>query len=660
MPQMPTREQLRTEFDAAVQEIDQVREGSKLTSDFYARIGDSVFEAGHSALGDSCGQLGEPEPTKAPRRPRLHVVSAPVGGGKTSYAVALIAAVVRLQEHSEGLPFGCLWVVDQMTKADEMYRELSRLLPGKVAVWSTDHNLGCKQPTKVKDPDRARFAKDDLQNYAVAIVTHAFFGGKGSHKARQVLHHGELRQRALTVIDERPDEVTVYDIEYSAAERVRELVKADEKHAETAGPHMDALVSFMHPRTFGAGSLEKPTDEQEAWKAAAELQWFTTPEASAFVRDNRDMPHVEPVFGFAKALAQGYAFIARLGAEQSTHFIGYENKLVMAPGMLLLDATADIDGVRQLCPWRQHSETPQARYDNLSIVHVPAHTKKRLSNHLKVAKHRRDYVTWMTSVIREQMQPGQLGLVVCKKTLFDNENIPDWPEGDPRHRETNCREQFCWDIDGRKLCAVHWGTGIGDNTWMLADVVFLFDEFYLPRRTVIATAQGLQHHKATEGELARMKTLNSTAKKVDTLQEGHLLRWTKQMALRGRGRSYDAQGVCGHQRLVVSGDLTRLLASAERLFPGASITTIKARSGAKQSQALALLGVLSGPRLPETITCKWIGQQMKTPWRNVGKNVMTQEAVLQAIENLGLEYVPGKGRNGASFRKLVNRQAMAA
>jgi hypothetical protein len=46
MPTMPTREALRSEFDAAVQQIDQARSGSNLTSDFYARIGDSVFDAG--------------------------------------------------------------------------------------------------------------------------------------------------------------------------------------------------------------------------------------------------------------------------------------------------------------------------------------------------------------------------------------------------------------------------------------------------------------------------------------------------------------------------------------------------------------------------------------------------------------------------------------
>jgi hypothetical protein len=251
MPTMPTREQLRSEFDAAVQEIDQARSGSNLTSDFYARIGDSVFDAGFSALTDTCdhgGDRGSPERTKEPHR--LHVVSAPVGSGKTSFAMALIASVVRLQQRCQDAPFGCLWVVDQMTKADEMYRDLNQLLPGKVAVWSTDHDRQCKHPTKVLQPAE-KFTKEDLQHYAVVIVTHAFFGGKGSHKARQVLHGGRLHPRALTVIDERPDEVTVFDVEFSAAERVRELVKADERHAVTVGPHMDALVSFMFPRTFG-------------------------------------------------------------------------------------------------------------------------------------------------------------------------------------------------------------------------------------------------------------------------------------------------------------------------------------------------------------------------------------------------------------------------
>jgi hypothetical protein len=242
-----------------------------------------------------------------------------VGSGKTSFAMALITAVVRLHAKDPSVgasastaPFGCLWVVEQMPKADVMYRELSKLLAGQGGRVVHGSHIECKHPTKVLQP-AARFAKDDLQHYPVAIVTHAFFGG---NKARRVLHEGKLRPRALTVIDERPEEVTVFDIEYSAAERVRERVKADHQHTETVGLQMDALVSFMFPRTFGGGSVEKPTDEQKAWEAADGLQWFATAEASAFIRDNHGIPDVEAVFGFAKALAQSYAFIARVGGEQ--------------------------------------------------------------------------------------------------------------------------------------------------------------------------------------------------------------------------------------------------------------------------------------------------------------------------------------------------------
>ena len=435
-----------------------------------------------------------------------------------------------------------------------MFGTLNTLLPGKVAVWSTDHDPKCTKPTKVFREDRPRFSKDDLQRYPVAVVTNKFFAGKGGHKARQVRRGDRLEPRSLTVMDEQIDEVTLFEVELSSAERVRELVQQDEKTAETMGPHMNALVRFMSDRSLlvDGRDLEKPTDNTEAWSIANQLDWFDTVQASAFVKANPRDPDVARVFGFARSLAQGYAFIARnKGGTQGTYFIGYERNLVIDPGTLLLDATADIDGVSQLCPWRQHVATPQARYDNLTIVHVPTNTERkrmRLSNYFKLAKNRRDYVKWMEATITEHMTPGQRGFVVCKKTLFENDDVPTTGE----HGAVSL---WGWNIGGRMLSATHWGTGIGDNTWQEADVVFLFDEFWKPRRTVIAMAQGLQDHRATEGDLGRMKVLNSRARAVDTLQEGDLLRWTKQMALRGRGRSYDEHGVCGHQKLVCSGDL---------------------------------------------------------------------------------------------------------
>src|SRR5258708_14674391 len=200
-----------------------------------------------------------------------------------------------------------------------------------------------------------------------------------------------------------------------------------------------------------------------------------------------------------------------------------------------------------------------------------------LGNFFKAAKNRRAYVAWMEDTIRANMETGQKGLVVCKKTLFENEDVPE-----------NATEVANWDIDGRQLYTTHWGTGIGSNTWRDAEVVFLFDEFFVPRRVMIASAQGLQNHRATEGDLSKMKTLNSKAPAVDLLEQGHLLRWQKQMPLRGHGRCFDEHGNCGEQKLVYVGDRKRLLAHANTLYPGAKIVSQPGNSRPK-TKADALL-----------------------------------------------------------------------
>jgi hypothetical protein len=61
-------------------------------------------------------------------------------------------------------------------------------------------------------------------------------------------------------------------------------------------------------------------------------------------------------------------------------------------------------------------------------------------------------------------------------------------------------------------------------------VVFLFHEFHRPRRVSIARTQGLLSANADQGPLARMANLTSKPPELAMLCEGHLLRWTKQMA----------------------------------------------------------------------------------------------------------------------------------
>jgi hypothetical protein len=165
---IPPRNVLRQGYDAAINEIDSARQPQRLTNAYYSQIGNAIFEAGWSAL----------EHSEAARRglrvsTRLQVVSAPMGTGKTSFTVAFITALVRLADSNPDMPKGCVFLVEQIPKAEDMFVDLSKLLPGKVAVWTRDHDVNCSTPLKVI-PSK-KFSVDDLENYPVAIVTHAFY-----------------------------------------------------------------------------------------------------------------------------------------------------------------------------------------------------------------------------------------------------------------------------------------------------------------------------------------------------------------------------------------------------------------------------------------------------------------------------------------------------
>jgi hypothetical protein len=647
LPTLPNRDALRKLYDEAVKEINTSRPTIDLTTGFYADTGDSVFDACYLALSDYCKGTNGPQ--------RVHVVSAPAGGGKTSFSYAFMIALTQYAEANVDAPYGCVFVVDQIKKADDAFQELNALMPGKVAVWSTEHDPGCKRRTKVPNP-AAEFTKDELRLRPIIVVTHAFYNGPKGNKAHLVNRNGIFHNsRALIVVDERPEEVELYETTLKDAQNIREKLEA--KRPDLKEP-LDELMRLMMPHTFIGNSIIRPTKALLPASHADHLQWFTGKDAELVAKSHAtEIPGLRQLFGFARALTLGCAFAAKSG--HVVHFVGWQSKLMVRRGTVLLDATADIDGVSHICPWREHIKVPQARYDNLSITHIPRHTKTRLSEYLKKAANQRVYVKSMVDTIKEHMQPGERGLVICKKVLFDAERVPNWPEGDHRFKDPESyTKRYEWDIEGRKLCATHWGTGIGSNDWKDADVVFLFDEFHIPRRVAAASVQGLRGQRANEGDLASMTTLNSKADGVDTIADGHRLRWTKQLALRGNGRSYNEHGMCGKQRLVISSDLKGFMSNASRLFPGASIRTVGGL-GEETTMADTVIKVLSDPKLPPIVTTKELTKLIGKPWRLVSGNVLTPE-FMGAIAALGWRYVPGKGRAGSRFERTIPDQAIAA
>ena len=257
---IPARETLRAAYDAVIKQIDSSRASQQLTNTFYSKVGDAIFDACYGAIDNS-------EATKAGLKiPKaLKVLSAPMGAGKTTFTLAFITALVRLRERASNAPRGCVLVVEQMSKADEMYRELEALLPGQVAVWSTDHDVNCNKPKKVLNP-AARFHVDGLEMHEVAIVTHAFYKGKRGAKTRNVLDgNGNAIPRALTIIDEQTDDVAVFDVTLSGAAQVLEAVQKDERSTKTTTSRQSQLADTSYVSGPGTDTLWVRVSEGGQW-----------------------------------------------------------------------------------------------------------------------------------------------------------------------------------------------------------------------------------------------------------------------------------------------------------------------------------------------------------------------------------------------------------
>jgi hypothetical protein len=133
-PAAPDRGALRALYDAEAEKINATR-GNKLATAFYSKTQDAVFNAGCAALTDFHDDTR-----------RMHTVSAPAGAGKTSFSYALIAAVTRYAEQNPDAPYGCVFVTDQIPRADEVYRDLTAPTcgPRRLLWWYPRYRAQCQ------------------------------------------------------------------------------------------------------------------------------------------------------------------------------------------------------------------------------------------------------------------------------------------------------------------------------------------------------------------------------------------------------------------------------------------------------------------------------------------------------------------------------------
>jgi hypothetical protein len=268
---------------------------------------------------------------------------------------------------------------------------------------------------------------------------------------------------------------------------------------------------------------------------------------------------------------------------------------------------------------------------------------------VKYATTGKPYAEWIKRTILDQTKPRDRVLAVVHKRLIDN--------GWLSHADV-------WE--GRTVSLTHWGYGIGSNAWKDCNVVLLFGEFHRPRYATIAETLGFKDAKPVSQRIFEGAAGSRMTGDYLTVEEGHLLRWTKQLAARGTVRNIDADGICGPMKLVTTMEFRRLSDKHDALFPGAKVTYLRpekdrrvSSNGRDRSKGkIGLINVLrfAEPTVTE-ITSIEVRDRTGIEWSKKGGSYLAHADVQSAMKAHGWRYVQGISRVNPS--KFVRTAAVA-
>ena len=602
---------------------------------FNRTVAQTVLEAGLLAYNDRLMGI---------RRHR--VVSAPTGSGKSSYAIALISALIRADSSSSAV-----FLCETIDQCEDTYQELLKLIdPNDLAVWTSAHDA-TKEVDEVETEygftPSAQFLVEDLRHRRVVVVTHSFYRGPRGYAART---HGDT-ERTLTIIDERPQEVSIFDIDQGDVAKARDWAVTqfgNDSHAVEA-------LRQLHEYLGEVWELERPSGTNYRALRRADLEWFNSSEAYDILREQSDAVTCS-VISFAQAMSNGYAFMSRYeGSTRGGRFVGYRMDLPVFPGTILLDATSDIDGVSQIAPWRSPVASPRVSFENLTVTHLTPPSdvidpRERVSQIVKSARRARPYARWIKETIVRHTRPSEKVLVVVHQALLDHEYLPN--------KDSLGEDAF--ELEGRKVAFINWGYGIGSNRWKEATSVFLFGEFHIPKRATVAQVLGLLDQPAGVPDLSRMQSPNSQHEVLLALQTGHLLRWEKQLAMRGNARNISGDGVCGEQRLFVTSEFARFVKHRDRLFPSAKFVVDPSdRSTLAAKRGVTALAALLMSYDQDSITSIEVKERTGVSLQKHSARLLADALVQTAMADGGWVYVPGGGRgNPSRFQRITSHIAL--
>jgi hypothetical protein len=424
--------------------------------------------------------------------------------------------------------------------------------------------------------------KSELKSSRIVIVTHAQL----LRELKYGIDEGTLsylgKSRDVVFIDEHPDLVDVVACTPKDIQGLYDVL-VKENHAHPWLPVLSDLSYRMNklqqddgPQYQYAHLMSLEEAEVFVPEASALLWELTNPELSDGLR-HIEMERYSNVVEFCRAAGKGCTFYSR----GETTFFSYRLHFPSTyPGFVLLDATSDLTGLTLLHPKVQAVEVPQVRYDNLDTytMNLPARLRKKRD---VIAKKTlgQEYAQYLRDYVLSNTKPGAEVLVVVWKDILTQELIGT--SDDPKQP---------LDWEGRRVNTQNWGAGIGLNKYKHKTHVFLFGEYFPLTSANIGVTQAWLQQPLSDNVLRLAVSRRANG---DTYLPrgvygetcvGHVLRWVKQLAMRGTAREIDEYGVCKPMKLFTTMDLALLMSNMGRLFPGAPMPKPANKSNLSRSE----------------------------------------------------------------------------
>lgn len=495
----------------------------------------------------------------------MQAVSLGTGVGKSSSAYALIATFAKYDRN-----FSVAYVVPTVKMAIEAQEGIEALLgEGSSVLWSSYHkHKGVDRGTAFAElgfiPDRI-VNKAQLAESRIIIVTHQFLKREMENGNDEGGQKYLGKPRSLIFIDEHPDFLQMVDAEAKELQVFYDdLVKYMPEHPWL--PVISNVVQRMSNVMRGEGQTYIPSEilSSEEGSIFNELHglslWELTDQEFSDDRRRIQLNAKQDLLIFLKAASKGNCFYSR----KDWTFFAYQLHFnADYPGFVLLDATSDLTGLVSLHPNVRQVDIPHVDYRNLDLRYLALPSKFR--NMKEVIKHAavgREYGNYIVQSVLANTSAGDEVLIVVHKDVLTQELIVS--ANDPKAPTS---------LEGRIVNTQNWGAGVGLNQFKDKTHVFLFGDYFMPRSATIAHTHAWSHQPITEEGL---KSAQGQRKNGDIYapqggylkpHEGHLLRWFKQLAMRGTARQVDESGCCYPMKLFTTMDLGFLLPNLERLFP---------------------------------------------------------------------------------------------